>query len=153
MNVPHFKQELDYSCLPACLRMVLAFYNQEFPESELRILLKTRPGGTSPLQVTWRLPELGYEAVMQSGSQSTLRETLAAERPCIVHVWTQPLSYWPEEAIHSLVVVELSEDYVLVHDPILSSGPTSVPLEAFRRAWAATDNLMIAVQPRKQESA
>ena len=26
MNVPHFRQELDYSCLPACVRMVLAYY-------------------------------------------------------------------------------------------------------------------------------
>ena len=27
MNVPHFEQELDYSCLAACTRMVLAFFS------------------------------------------------------------------------------------------------------------------------------
>ena len=36
MNVPHFQQELDYSCLPACVRMVLAYYGDQRPEPELR---------------------------------------------------------------------------------------------------------------------
>jgi len=52
MNVPHFQQELDYSCLAACVRMVLAFYDSQHTESELRGLLKTRPGGTGPANVS-----------------------------------------------------------------------------------------------------
>lgn len=80
MHVPHFEQELDYSCLPACVRMVLAFYGYECIEGELRALLKTRPGGTSPVQVMWRLPELGFEAYVQSGSQPILTFGLKTER-------------------------------------------------------------------------
>ena len=59
MHVSHHKQELPYSCLPACVRMVLAFYGLQRSESELRALLKTRPGGTSPAHVMLRLPDLG----------------------------------------------------------------------------------------------
>ncbi len=113
MRVPHLEQELDYSCLPACVRMVLAFYGHKCAEAELRILLKTRPGGTSPLQVMWRLPELRFEAHVQTGSQPILRETLAAGRPCIVHVWTQPLTHWQEEVIHALVVTDITEEGIL----------------------------------------
>ena len=32
MNVPHFEQELDYSCLAACTRMVLAFWGAKHTE-------------------------------------------------------------------------------------------------------------------------
>ena len=58
MRVPHFEQELSYSCLPACIRMVAAFYGVEQSEAALRALLKTRPAGTSPVQAMLRLPEI-----------------------------------------------------------------------------------------------
>ncbi len=147
MHVPHLEQELDYSCLAACVRMVLAFYGCERTEADLRALLKTRPGGTSPVQIIWRLPELGFGAYVQTGSQAIVHEHLTAGWPCIVHVWTQPLPYWEEEVIHALVVVELTKEGALVHDPALPTGPTSIPLEAFLHAWAATDYLTIAIRP------
>jgi len=152
MHVPHLEQELDYSCLTACVRMVLAFYGCERTEAELRALLKTRPGGTSPVQVMWRLPELGFDAYVQTGSQPILNEYLSAGRPCIVHVWTQPLPYWEDKVIHALVVVDLTEKGVLVHDPALPAGPTAIPLDAFLHAWAATDYLTIAIRPAEEPS-
>ena len=57
MNVPHIQQEREYSCLPACVRMVLAFYGEHYSEGELRRLLKTRVTGTSPASVMLNLPE------------------------------------------------------------------------------------------------
>lgn len=152
MHVPHFEQELDYSCLAACVRMVLAFYGHEHTEAELRGLLKTRPGGTSPVQVMRRLPELGFNAWVQTGSQQLLREHLTAGRLCIVHVWTQPLPHWEEGVIHALVVVELTEQEVSVHDPVLPTGPTVVPLDTFLCAWAATDYLTIVIEPMEAPS-
>jgi hypothetical protein len=56
LNVPHFKQEFRYSCIPACARMVLAFFGQQHTEAELRTLMKTGPSGT-PVR---RLTELTY---------------------------------------------------------------------------------------------
>jgi len=103
MNVPHFEQELDYSCLAACTRMVLAFFGAEHAEAELRALLKTRPGGTSPVNLMLRLPALGFTADVQTGSLSDLRQQVSKRYPCIVHVWTPPLPHWDAEAIHALV--------------------------------------------------
>jgi hypothetical protein len=41
LNVPHFHQELDYSCVAACVRMVLAHYGDIRTETEFRLLLDT----------------------------------------------------------------------------------------------------------------
>lgn len=150
MNVPRFEQELDYSCLAACTRMVLAFFGAEHTEAELRALLKTRPGGTSPVNLMLRLPALGFTADVQTGSQAYLRQQVEAGYPCIVHVWTPPLPHWDTEAIHALVVAEISEGSVYVHDPALSTGPTAVPLSAFMHAWAAVDYLVIVIRPWNQ---
>jgi len=44
LNVPHFRQEFEYSCVPACVRRVLAHYGDNRSEAELRLLLDTQPG-------------------------------------------------------------------------------------------------------------
>lgn len=147
MRVPHFEQERDYSCLAACVRMVLAYYNDIRTEQEIRVLLKTRPGGTSPAQVMMRLPDWGYDAFVQSSSQPILREYLAAGLPVIVHVLTSPLANWNYEVIHAFVITDLNEQFVSVNDPASSSAPTIIPLEAFLRAWSATDYLTIVIRP------
>jgi hypothetical protein len=46
LNVPHFPQELDSSCVAACVRMVLAHYGDVRSEADLRMLLDTQPTGT-----------------------------------------------------------------------------------------------------------
>jgi hypothetical protein len=45
LTVPHYEQEFGYSCLPACVRMVLAFHGQFHSEADLRQLLKTTTQG------------------------------------------------------------------------------------------------------------
>ncbi|MEA3338335.1 MAG: cysteine peptidase family C39 domain-containing protein [Chloroflexota bacterium] len=150
MNAPHFEQELDYSCLAACARMVLAFWGVEHTEAELRALLKTRPGGTSPINLMLRLPALGFTADVQTGSQPDLIRHVESGHPCIVHVWTPPLPHWDAEAIHALVVTETDKENVHAHDPVFTMGPTAIPLPAFSRAWAAVNYLMIIILPRVQ---
>ena len=70
------------------------------------------------------------------------------------------LSYWLDmpyddlqQQLHFLRLLKLLENNNSVHDPILSNGPTSIPLDSFRYAWAATDNLMIVIQPIESGSA
>ncbi len=150
MNILHFEQELDYSCLAACTRMVLDFWGAKHTEADLRALLKTRPGGTSPLNLMLRLPTLGFIADVRTGSQSDLRREIEAGYPCIVHVWTLPLPYWNTEAIHALVVAKIDKENTYVYDPSLSTGPTTIPLPSFLRAWAAVDYLIITIRPEKQ---
>lgn len=44
------------------------------------------------------------------------------------------------------------EEGVLAHDPVLPTGPTTIPLDAFLRAWAVTDYLTIVIQPTEKVS-
>src|SRR5512135_1367769 len=100
--------------------MALAFYRRDIAEGELRGLLKTRPGRTSPANILLRLPALGFSVEIPDASLAYLREQIRAGRPCIVHVWTPPLPYWTDEAIHAVVVVDVTEQAVSVHDPVLN---------------------------------
>ena len=149
MNVPHCRQERNYSCLPACVRMVLAFYQVEYAEDELRRLFGTRVTGTSPARVMLRLPDLGFDAIILDASQSFLRDSVASDQPCIVHLWTAPLPHWEADVVHAVVVTDIDEQIVWINDPVLQSGPTPVPVDAFLEAWAATDHTLILITPRQ----
>ncbi len=144
--VPHLQQELDYSCVPACVRMVLAFYGLQVSESQLRALFKTRPGGTSAANVLLRLPELGYTASVYTASFFEMARLVGEGMPCIVQVWTEHLSYWREIWMHDLVVVGVEGDTVFVNDPAFPGAPKTVAKSEFERAWAAADRLLIRIE-------
>ncbi|RUT06603.1 hypothetical protein DSM106972_028600 [Dulcicalothrix desertica PCC 7102] len=44
------KQETPYSCVPACLRMVLSVFEVDMSEAELRQLCDSTPFGTEALK-------------------------------------------------------------------------------------------------------
>ena len=152
MNVPHIQQEREYSCLPACVRMVLAFYGEHYSEGELRRLLKTRVTGTSPASVMLNLPDLGFDAYVFDASHSFLRQRITDHVPCIVHLWTGHLPYWRDSVIHAVVVTDIREDTILINDPMLETPGTAVPLDAFLDAWAATDHTLILITPKDRRS-
>jgi len=145
--IPHRQQERDYSCVPACVRMVLAFYGDQRAESELRALFKTKVGGTSIANVIIRLPELGYTAIVLTATFYELEQLIRAGQPCIVQVWTGHLGYWDEAWMHDLVVVGFDDDQVLLHDPAFADAPKAVARDEFMRAWQAADRLLIKIEP------
>jgi hypothetical protein len=59
LPVPHFEQSRDGYCLPACVRMVLAFLEDEQTEATLSKELGTKLYGT-PIRNVERLSEKGY---------------------------------------------------------------------------------------------
>lgn len=149
MNVPLIQQEREYSCLPACVRMVLAFYGEHRSEDELRRLLKTRVTGTSPANLMLNLPDIGFDASVFNGSLTLLRDHIADRAPCIVHLWTAPLPHWDDSVIHAVVVTEMTEDTVVTNDPALEMPAVAIPLSAFLDAWSATDHTLILVTRRR----
>lgn len=64
LSVPHFQQATSYTCLPACVRMVLSFLGYGHTESELATAFGTVPLlGTPPENVVSALEEMGYHAL------------------------------------------------------------------------------------------
>lgn len=149
MNVPHYPQEQGNSCLAACIRMALAFYGAEHDEAELRRLFRTRGMGTSPARVMIALPQLGFQAIVFDGTVALLSDSLAEGKPCIVHLWTEHLTYWREldPAVHAVVVLSLTRDQVMVNDPALDYGAQSIPFQEFLNAWRSAGYLLMVVQP------
>lgn len=146
--VPHYQQERDYSCVPACVRMVLAFYGQDHAESDLRALLKTRAAGTSGANAMLKLPGLGFDVAVTSATFYELEQSIRTGTPCIVQVWTEHLSYWDVSWMHDVVVVGFDDDIVLVNDPAFPGAPRAVPYDEFMAAWSAADRLLIQITPR-----
>src|SRR5262249_31093582 len=100
LNVPHFQQELEYSCLPACVRMVLAHYGDIRTEPELRSLLDTQLAGTRARNVM-RLSTPEFEVNLRSSNLADLQSALARNQPPIVFLKTGPLEYWSMDIFHT----------------------------------------------------
>src|SRR5438445_12853876 len=92
LKVPHFRQELEYSCIPACVRMVLAHYGAIRTEADLRLLLDTKPTGTRAGNLM-RLSGPDFEVHLRSSNLVELQQVLADNQPAIV-LKTGSLQYW-----------------------------------------------------------
>lgn len=149
MIVPHRPQEQPNSCLAACVRMILAYYGLEKSESELRRILRTRGMGTSPARVMIELPRLGFLAMVLDGSFDLLAEYLRSDCPCIIHLWTEPLTAWADRdpVIHAVVVTSFSGDSVTVNDPGSFDPGQMIPVQEFFDAWRGADFMMLVIQP------
>src|SRR5262245_23630455 len=93
LNVPPFRQELEYSCVAACTRMVLAHYGDLRTEADLRLLLDTQPTGTRAGNLM-RLSGADLEVHLRASNLLELRKALADNEPPIVFLKTGPLEYW-----------------------------------------------------------
>ena len=104
LNVPHFKQEFHYSCIPACARMVLAFFGRQHTEAELRTLLRTAPSGT-PLRRLTELTHLGFDVDFLTTDIAGLTAYLTSGLPPITLLSTASLPYWSESCDHVAVII------------------------------------------------
>ena len=59
---PHFFQTYPFSCVPACLKMVLASLEYEISELELRNLCECDETGTMPSNAIKAASECGFDA-------------------------------------------------------------------------------------------
>ena len=151
IRLPHHKQEHGASCLAACVVMVLAHWQVEVSEAEVRRILKTKPySGAHPVNLL-HLSELGFEAWPFDGTVDGLRQRVNAEMPAIVFLWTGALRYWAERGgvdyLHAVVVVGWNDATVWVHDPVLLEGPIEISWAEFKDAWAYSRQMMAVVEP------
>lgn len=150
IHLPHYLQERDYSCVAACARMVLGLYGIERTETELRQLLKTRPGiGTHPIHLR-NLESLGVDATWPyPGTLDELRQIIERGIPVIAFVWTGALQSIVDsegaDYLHTIVIVGFSESGILIHDPRLDTGPVEISVSVFGNAWKYADHLIAVV--------
>ena len=150
LPVPHFEQSRDGACLPACARMVLAYWDDVRQEEKIRGLLGTRSFGT-PISSITRLSAWGYDVTLVDQiSRLMLEKHLDDGEPLIARVWTAMLDYWQQATSHVVVLIGYDENHVILNDPALSAQGHSVLWDSFLAAWAEFDETTVIITRRGQ---
>lgn len=142
-KLPFYKQETPDSCVPACLRMVLAGLGLEITEAELRELCDCTFEGTSALKTVDAARSLGF-------SQTSKHTLTMAQLETIVNDGHTPIVFVEMELIngiyqvHALVVTSVTPFSVQVLDPAI--GERIIPRQIFQFAWQARHYLAILIE-------
>ena len=139
---PFHKQETKYSCVPACLRMVLGSFGLDLEEEQLRNLCDCTAFGTDALKAVDAARQLGFPTTAKYNLSINELETLveAGHHP-IALLNLAPIDGFAEQ--HAVVVVEMNERAVVVFDPLY--GERTLPREIFHTAWGLQLHLTILV--------
>jgi ABC-type bacteriocin/lantibiotic exporter with double-glycine peptidase domain len=138
MPAPHYPQSKPGACLPACARMVLAALGRHYSEAELAQVMESYSFGTPASRVT-RLQSLGYHVRYATMTAAELWEALEEGTSPIVFVWADFLPWADFTGFHALVLVDLTDTHVWLHDPALEDGPTQLSIDGFLLAWEEFD--------------
>lgn len=144
---PLHKQETSYSCVPACLRMVLSSLGVSKTEQELRVLCDCTydspllPGGTDPFKLKIAAQTLGFTNT-QIGNLTVddLRSELARGLYPIAYLKANLASRMPRQ-FHAVVVVDIVENEVGVLDPW--RGELVLSLEDFLTEWTRGITILV----------
>lgn len=140
LSVPHFQQATSYTCIPACVRMVLAYQGQQHSEQELALALQTIPLlGTLPENVTPVLESWGHNVRwFEHGTLDQLTKLLAQNLPVILFVRAADL---PDRGsgLHALVLVGIDRRSVVLLDPTRKKD-LHLPIKEFARIWTNFGN-------------
>ena len=148
LKVPHFQQELEYSCVAACARMVLAQYSDSRTEADLRSLLDTQPTGTRAGNLM-RLSGPNIEVHLRASNVAELEKALADNQPPVVFLETGALEYWTIDIFHTVVVTGLDTAVVALNDPYFAAAPQTTSRQCFETAWAQTGQFTAYIRPRR----
>jgi ABC-type bacteriocin/lantibiotic exporter with double-glycine peptidase domain len=120
--------------------MILASYGEEYSEDELSKLLKSRDFGTHAPNVRF-LERIGYRVHFGSSDLETVQRELALGHRVIAFVLADFLAWAKFSGLHAVVVVEqIFETEMTIHDPAEDHGPQTVSREEFLLAWGEFDN-------------
>lgn len=149
LSVPHFRQELESSCVAACARMALAHFGDLRTEAELRVLLDTRPTGTRAGNLM-RLAGRAFEVYLRPSNLAELEKVLADNQPPLVFLKTGALEYWSMDIFHTALLIGLDAMTAALHDPCFATGPQITSLQSFEKAWAHTGQFTAFLRPRPE---
>ena len=138
-----YKQETRYSCVPACLRIVLSAYSIYIPESELRKLCDCTPFGTNALNAVDALRQLGFPKTAKHNlTTDELDAVIANEIYPVVFIDLSPID--GIRNAHAVVIIETDQVQMRVYDPL--QGERLIPRDTFLQAWALMHNMTILIK-------
>ena len=139
LDVPLLRQEHPWTCLPACIRMVLAYRGRLIEEATIAAACGTAPlRGTQPEKAVEGVQQLGYHALwFEDAALSRLQDLIAHDWPVIVFLRARDLPAG-KHGLHGVVVAGVESDNVIIADPQSNSRYT-MARKQFLSAWEALD--------------
>ena len=127
---PYFRQTYPFSCVPACLRMVLTAYNFEISETELRSRCECDETGTSLSKAINAVIELGFNCDEANLTLEELKEYVLDKLFPIVYLrFSEDAKYF-----HAVVVYKITKEKIFVLDP--KTGERGFDLNSFIEVWS-----------------
>jgi ABC-type bacteriocin/lantibiotic exporter with double-glycine peptidase domain len=146
LDVPHLRQDEVGWCLPACVAMIAAYWQQPLVQSDIARWLDAQGVGIPASRVE-RLGQRGFRVIYRTGSLAELDAWLAQGVPCILFLRTGELSYWKLDTPHAAVLVGLEADDAYLLDPAVEAGPIKVPAGDLLLAWSHFEYTYAVLQP------
>ncbi|MEK7728791.1 MAG: C39 family peptidase [candidate division KSB1 bacterium] len=148
IELPHLSQETDYSCVPACIRIVLQHLGHAHAELEICEACKTSDRGTSQNQAVAGIDKLGFDVSKLKGKPfDVIAQLLHEGTPVIVMLDVHQLPYAKDKAgLHAVVVNGFDGHHVSFIDPARAEE-IELPLDTFLRAWQECGSLGLAIKP------
>lgn len=119
--------------------MVLATFRDHLSEQELNTLLKSFDFGTPAFHIRY-LAQIGYNVEYRSFTPHELASSLAQGQFPIVILDASMLPWANFEGFHALVLLEITDQNVALHDPAQSEGSNRLLLDGFLAAWREFDD-------------
>jgi ABC-type bacteriocin/lantibiotic exporter with double-glycine peptidase domain len=135
---PLYSQETDFSCAPACLRMVLAAAGIEKSEEELREASNCDFTGTSPHEIVKVASSFGFEKSRTFNLNFDNLKSILAEGVYPIAFINTRIGTTGRPQKHAVVVVEIKEYTVVLFDPDPKRGEIEISVEVFLQEWGAT---------------
>lgn len=141
---PFYEQEKDSSCLPACLRMVLAHRGIFLSEKQVRELCGWRPqASVSSTAVVATARALGF-IYSREDYGLRLHDLRDALRSGLFPIVGIDLQVYGRFGLHAQVAVSMTTRGIRVHDPLLGRFMTG--LLVFEDAWGGSEFLTILIE-------
>ena len=118
--------------------MVLLALGDDASEDQLAQLFDTEWYGT-PASRIWRLTQRGYRVTYEQTTLEQLQRYLHQQSPVIIFLRTGSLPGWREDVAHAVILVGLTSEMAIIHDPVRDIGPDEIGLDALLLAWSEMD--------------
>jgi len=143
-----FQQETDYTCLPACIRIVLNFFGDEKPEKEIASACHTTNAGTRFRDAVHAIRSVGYEVTqIQDGSLDELFTSILNKEPVIVALGAEHLPYG-DFGSHAVVIIGFEGNNAVLIEPAFGKE-IKIDLLEFLKAWQSRGKKGIIIHQQK----
>ncbi len=141
-KLPFHRQERPYSCVNACLRIILEYHRIEVSEQELQDKCYTTELGTYADDIISCLKCYGFHARLLELDMFDLKRYIKDNIFPVLYINLYPV--YGQYSNHAVIVEKVDRTTVLFLDPL--RGVTELKLDLFNKCWDIAGNLGIIIQ-------